>query len=124
MALAAILTSLRRLLIDRATRTVPEPEQERNPVIKRKVGSSSWDDSESSQDEEELQIPQVSSPKKEVKVEDEDDDKEEALEEGDLLDSLEITERPEGITEEDWIVYSAFQSVTNQFYEKWKKMWA
>ncbi|CAE6426702.1 unnamed protein product [Rhizoctonia solani] len=124
MALAAILTSLRRLLIDRATRTVPEPEQERNPVIKRKVGSSSWDDSESSQDEEELQIPQVSSPKKEVKVEDEDDDKEEALEEGDLLESLEITERPEGVTEEDWIVYSAFQSVTNQFYEKWKKMWA
>ncbi|CAE6441596.1 unnamed protein product [Rhizoctonia solani] len=123
MALATLLTSLRALLIDRVTRAVPEPEQGRNPTNKPRSGSNDWDDSETSENGEQEKV-QTSIPEKETGIEDEGDDKEEARAEGDLLGKLEITQRPHGVAEDDWLVYSAFQSVTNQFYEKWRKMWA
>ncbi|CAE6542924.1 unnamed protein product [Rhizoctonia solani] len=119
MALATILASLRVLLIDRVADPTPEPEQEAKPRLK----SANWDEEMSGEEEDESKT-QVPNPKKETGMEDEGDDKEEARAERELLDGLEITSRPADVPEEDWVVYEAFQSVTNEFYEKWKKMWA
>ncbi|KAG8755364.1 hypothetical protein FRC11_006090, partial [Ceratobasidium sp. 423] len=118
MALAAILASLRVLLIDRVA--TPDSDAEQEP--KSKLRSTNWD--EASEGEDEKLAVQPSKPEKEVRIEDEGDDKEEARVEAELLGELEVTSCPDGVPEEDWLVYDAFQSVTNEFYLKWKKMWA
>ncbi|KAF8671655.1 P-loop containing nucleoside triphosphate hydrolase protein [Rhizoctonia solani] len=123
LALTTILTSLRALLIDRTTRKNSEPEPETKPVGQPRSKSNNWDDSEASEDEQDHKKTQKTSVEKE-EINDEGDDQEGALAEGELLGQLEITDRPDGVEEEDWLVYSAFQSVSTQFYEKWRKMWA
>ncbi|KAF8749234.1 P-loop containing nucleoside triphosphate hydrolase protein [Rhizoctonia solani] len=123
LALTTILTSLRALLIDRTTRKNSEPEPETKPVGQPRSKSNNWDDSETSEDEQDHKKTQKASVEKE-EINDEGDDQEGALAEGELLGQLEITDRPDGVEEEDWLVYSAFQSVSTQFYEKWRKMWA
>ncbi|KAH7332992.1 hypothetical protein B0J17DRAFT_771475 [Rhizoctonia solani] len=100
-ALVAILASLRVLLIDRVSQ--PKP--------------TSYD--ESSEDEE-----LADQFEKGIGIGDAGDEQEEALAEGELLGELEVTARPYGVPEKDWLVYIAFQSASSEFYEKWKKMWA
>ncbi|CAE6514901.1 unnamed protein product [Rhizoctonia solani] len=100
-ALVAILASLRVLLIDRISRSKPTNHDE------------------SSEDEE-----LADQFDKEIAIGDAGDEQEEAIAEGELLGELEVTTRPNGVPEKDWLVYTAFQSTTNEFYEKWKKMWA
>ncbi|CAE6475433.1 unnamed protein product [Rhizoctonia solani] len=119
MALATILASLRILLIDRVAEPTSESEQE----VKPRLRSTDWDEG-SSDDEVVEKNAQNTKSKKETGIEDEGDDKEEARVVRELLDELEVASRPDGVPEEDWIVYEAFQSVTNEFYLKWKKMWA
>ncbi|KAG8719381.1 hypothetical protein FRC09_011186 [Ceratobasidium sp. 395] len=46
------------------------------------------------------------------------------IEDDELLGETALVDRPLGVPEEDWLVYEAFQSVTNTFFQKWKKMWA
>ncbi|KAG9094747.1 hypothetical protein FS749_011922 [Ceratobasidium sp. UAMH 11750] len=46
------------------------------------------------------------------------------IEQDELLGQTALVDRPLGVPEEDWLVYEAFQSVTNTFYQKWEKMWA
>ncbi|KAG9075194.1 hypothetical protein FRC06_010230 [Ceratobasidium sp. 370] len=46
------------------------------------------------------------------------------IEDDELIGETALVDRPPGVPEEDWLVYEAFQSVTNTFYQKWGKMWA
>ncbi|KAB5588619.1 DEAD/DEAH-box helicase [Ceratobasidium theobromae] len=100
----------------------PEPETE---VVGRKA--STRDDQSDEELELGLEQEENENSKPQVKtgvVEDDNDDTGDARAEGELLEDLEIVSRPDGVPEEDWMVYEAFQSVTNTFYEKWRKMWA
>ncbi|CAE6496597.1 unnamed protein product [Rhizoctonia solani] len=121
MALATILASLRVLLIDRVA--TPDSEPELESKSRTRSTTANWDDAASEGEGEKLAA-QPSKPEKQVKIEDEGDDKEEARAEAELLGELEVTSRPDGVPEDDWLVYDAFQSVTNEFFVKWKKMWA
>ncbi|KDN44229.1 hypothetical protein RSAG8_05702, partial [Rhizoctonia solani AG-8 WAC10335] len=119
MALAAILASLRVLLIDR----VAESDSESEPEVKSRLRSTNWEEEASGGEEGETDI-QTKKSEKKIAIEDEGDDKDEARAQGELIRELEVTSRPDNVPEEDWVVYMAFQSVTNEFYLKWKKMWA
>ncbi|KAH7332993.1 hypothetical protein B0J17DRAFT_677146 [Rhizoctonia solani] len=118
MALAAILASLRVLLIDRVVQPISDSELE----VKSKPKATSWDDETS--EEEEEKIGKLPKTEEEIAIDDEGDGNDELLAEGGLMDELEISSRPDGVPEEDWLVYAAFQSVTKEFDLKWKKMWA
>ncbi|CAE6339059.1 unnamed protein product [Rhizoctonia solani] len=120
MALATILASLRVLLIDRVAEPTSESEQEVKPSIR----STNWEEEASEEEEKGEKNVQSTKSKKEARVEDEGDDKDAERAARELLDELEITSRPDGVPEEDWVVYEAFKSVSNEFYLKWKKMWA
>lgn len=94
MVLATLLTNLRKLLIDQVTAEVKHTE----------AAESHSEDTDEETDEFEAKI--------------------EAEDEGDSFEQIEMTTRPTGVPEEDWMVYEAFQSVAIGFNEKWYKMWA
>ncbi|KAG8680461.1 hypothetical protein FRC11_002454, partial [Ceratobasidium sp. 423] len=86
---------------------------------KSKLRPTNWNNEASEGEDEKLTV-QPSKLGKD-RIEDEDDDKEEARAEAELLGELEVTSCLDGVPEKDWLVYGAFQSVTNEFYLKWKR---
>lgn len=94
MALATLATSLRTLLVDRVA--VEENDEVEEDGEDGDKMDGDWDGVQGMGKGEEEEIPELPT----------------------------LVPRPVGVPEEDWVVYEAFQSVTNQFNEKWRKMWA
>ena len=98
MALATLAAGLRTLLVDRAAVKDEEKIQDNEGEVDDLIGIEDWDAvddmGKATEEEREAHEPTALSP------------------------------RPTDVSDEDWLVYEAFQSVSTQFREKWVKMWA
>lgn len=97
MTLATLATGLRTLLVDRSAAEKQEGFNEDEEDEEVYVVEEDWDKF---------------------------DDKGKDVEEQETLEPPALSARPVDVSDEDWMVYEAFQSVSKQFYDKWLKMWA